>query len=84
MRYVTVPLSPTAREALASLALREMRHPRQQAALLITEALRTRGFLADNGPGRAHTDCRQRPCYDSCDGCYPTEGEPQEVGGDAA
>ncbi|MDA8216193.1 MAG: hypothetical protein M0Z94_01095 [Dehalococcoidales bacterium] len=46
---VNVPLPAPARLALVALAQRELRHPRQQAALLLIEALRERGVLADEG-----------------------------------
>lgn len=41
--YVTLPRDTAA--ALRDLAIREYRHPKAQAAYLLTEALRQRGVL---------------------------------------
>jgi hypothetical protein len=47
MRAIYVPLSLTAKEALVELAEREFREPQDQAALLLTDALRRVGALND-------------------------------------
>jgi hypothetical protein len=48
MRGIYVPVSdPVARRALVNLAERELRDPRDQAAVLVLEGLRQRGLLPD-------------------------------------
>lgn len=47
MRAIYVPLPERAREALFDLASREYRDPRDQAAMLLVEALRQAGALVD-------------------------------------
>jgi len=50
MRAIYVALPERARKALIELAEREYRDPRDQAAKLLTEALRQAGALADDAP----------------------------------
>lgn len=45
MRSLMVPTDPDLAEALRTVARRELRHPRQEAALLIREGLERRGVL---------------------------------------
>jgi hypothetical protein len=47
-RNIYVPLPLPTREALFQLAEQEWRSPKDQAALLLTEALRARGALSDD------------------------------------
>jgi hypothetical protein len=47
-RNLYVPLPAPAREALFRLAGQEWRNPKEQAALLLTEALRAHGALSDD------------------------------------
>lgn len=47
MRAIYVPLSAPAKEALLELADREFRDPQDQAALLLTDALRRSGALVE-------------------------------------
>lgn len=47
-RNIYVPLPLPTREALFHLAEQEWRSPKDQAALLLTEALRARGALPDD------------------------------------
>jgi hypothetical protein len=51
MPMLKIVLLPTEREALLALADRELRDPRQQAAVIIRRELQRRGLLpADNTP----------------------------------
>jgi hypothetical protein len=51
MPMLKIVLLPTEREALRELADRELRDPRQQAAVIIRRELQRRGLLpADNTP----------------------------------
>ena len=51
MRLVYVALDPEAIEALVRLAQANRRHPKHEAALIITRYLRKRGLLkGDNQP----------------------------------
>lgn len=47
-RNIYVPLPLPTREALFHLAEKEWRSPKDEAALLLTEALRARGALPDD------------------------------------
>jgi hypothetical protein len=47
-RNLYVPLPEPARAALYELAEREWRHPKDQAAMLLTDALRRSGALVDD------------------------------------
>jgi hypothetical protein len=47
-RNIYIPLPLPTREALFQLAEQEWRSPKDQAALLLTEALRARGALPDD------------------------------------
>ncbi|MCL5961822.1 MAG: hypothetical protein M1358_21325 [Chloroflexi bacterium] len=48
MSSIYVPLPRPVADLLVELALREMRHPRQQAAVLILEGLRSRNLLPED------------------------------------
>jgi hypothetical protein len=56
MTSIYVPLPTRVADLLVQLALDEMRHPRQQAAVLIVEGLRSRNLLTE-GSGRRPGDC---------------------------
>jgi len=49
MRSVYVPLDPATAKALASLAQANRRHPKDEAALIITRYLQKRGLLSRHG-----------------------------------
>ena len=49
MRAIYVPLSEPVRRALNDLAEREYRDPRDQAAKMLSEALRSTGALPTDG-----------------------------------
>jgi hypothetical protein len=51
--YVSLPADAAA--ALRELAVREYRHPKAQAAYLLTEALRQQGVLPAKPPVEVHT-----------------------------
>jgi hypothetical protein len=56
-RAVYVPMPPPVKDALYRLAGQELRDPRQQARLLVEEALRRRGVLpAEPAVGGAEDD----------------------------
>ncbi len=67
MGNLYVPLPSEARAGLIQLARRELRHPRQQAALLILEGLRRHEVLTETGEGGAAHAMAVRevsPCSD--------------------
>ena len=63
MRALYVQLPEPARDALLQLALREYRHPRDQAAVLLLDGLRRAGLLtreAKRGAQREVVDATER------------------------
>ena len=59
MARVTVTLKISERDALVTLAEREKRDPRAQAALIIREALERRGLLPVNADAPMQRDAAQ-------------------------
>ena len=53
MTRINVPLPGEALSALADLSAREWRDPRDQAAVIILEALRQRGLITEDQPTNA-------------------------------
>jgi len=50
---ITVPLNPKEKDALLTLAERERRGPREQAAVIIRRELERAGLLPEEKPGKA-------------------------------
>ena len=50
MSRIYVPIQEDVRLALINLAVRELRSPREQAALIIRQELKRRGLLAEDEP----------------------------------
>jgi hypothetical protein len=65
-RNIFVPLPPATCDALLRLADNEWRHPKYQAALLITEALEHRGLMPASQPD-PHPEAPDAPVASSQD-----------------